>query len=438
MSPTDETAEDTKLDRFRTAAHDLYVAGLPEEVRDRLRGAGLLREREPAMEDATQTLTQLEQEGVVPRLFTLHAVAGAVNRKPALVEEEGSNLAQPIVARVRTRVRQRAGQVEGGLANFASTAPTRPRRLTYARWRQFLHDVGEPDPDRIIVAEPGCNDDEQVPTPTGRAPTIKSRFWTNASVEQMAGLVDPMFWARSGKPFWKQMSPVKGTIRTTNPDRYYTGTFEEVVALPIGDVTVYLDIRFERTADYVHTTYQLAADPRYPKGRVVFDSGWIAATGKTIGPGGEPTLVEGLKSIQFREPELNELPDLACDGGWAYLMINMAREGARLARQEAPAATESDKPRAVQPPPGVDTAKAAVNARIEAAVDTWVEQATASLRSHGVAVKTAVGRALPPGYDPDWVNDLLGTWKGGAETTKHTIEAWRRILDALATPEKDR
>jgi hypothetical protein len=365
----------------------------------------------------------------------LHALASAANRSPDLLDARRSDFARPIAARQPGRVPE---DVMPGLAEFAETARTNPQRLTPSRWQQFLEAVGEPTTDRIVFSKPGCNDEEQVPTPEGNAATIKSRFWTDASVGQMAGLVDPKNWVASGAPFWQEMTPVPNSeTRTTNPPGY-TATFKERVLLPfIDEVTVYLDIEFEKTDAYVHTTYQLAANPPSPPAppdpnkRVVFDSGWICATGRTIGPQGEPTLVEGLKSIRFANPLLNEFPDLACDGGWVYLMIEMARRGAELGL--LPESMEA--PEGVGAPAGPESP---VMATITRVVDTWVDEASGSLRDHGDAVKTAVGRALAPGYDLEWVNDLLGTGKGAVATTKHTIQAWREILDALATLEKDR
>jgi hypothetical protein len=440
MSVTED--EPTALESFRQAAYSMYAASLSDEDMERMERAGLIHEPPLAFEETMTILTEIEvanregadlpEEGRVPRLFTLHALAGAVNRNPDLLVDDESRrraIADAIVARVSDRSRE---DVEGGLATFAENARLHRRPLTPGRWQEFLEAVME----TVVITKPGCNDDLQVPTPEGRATTIKSRFWTNATVDEMAFFIDANNWVASGAPFWREMKPLKKP--TTTPDGY-TATFRERVTLPLfGQVTVYLDIAFEQSDDYVHTTYQIAANPPHAREAVIFDSGWICATGKTIGPNSEPTLVEGLKSIQFANPVLNNLPDLSCDGGWVYLMINMALKGKELADRRG--AKAPARPPQTKGPTGTGAPadpESAVVGTIGEVVDRWVVNASGSLQDHGEAVKTAMGRMLSPGYDLEWINDLIGTGKGAVDTTRHTVQAWRAILDALATLEKD-
>jgi len=421
MSVTDEQFD---LEPFRKAVHGLYLASLPDAllddpaVRERL-GDAIVDPREAA---------RVLASAPVDRMLKMHAVASTLNRKPALAEHRRA-FAEVIAVDDPDRD---PIFMANGLQAFAEEAAAQGGGLSPDRWDRFLTLTGEPRSNRVVVNKPGCNDDETVPIPDGNARTIKSRFWTGLSVADLAQFVDPQQWAICGRPFWRQMAPIAGTkagFRRAAVEGY-TAVFEEKVNLPVlGEITVYLRVEYGletrsgQVPTHVYANYELAAPAtKYPIGAVTFDSGWLCATANTLGPAGEGTLVEGLKAIRFAEPDLNQFPDLACDGGWVYLMIKMAL---RCGVPPGEALSE------VAPTVGVVGAPAAVDG-IEDVIDDWVRQAGESVRSHGEDAKSAIGKVLAPRYDPRWVNDLLNMGQGAVGTTKATFNAWRRILDELA------
>lgn len=423
MSVTDEEFD---LESFRRAVHGLYIASLPNSLREKLVEQGLLGD---ALVDVPQAAAVLAA-APIDRLLKLHAVASALNRRPDLAENR-QELAEAIAARDPDRDPFMADR----LRDFADEAAAQGGGLTPDRWDRFLRVMGEPRSNRAVVNKPGCNDDEKVPTPVGNATTIKSRFWTDLSVAELVDFVEPRRWAICGTPFWRQMAAVSGTEARFSRGSVagYTAVFEEIVNLPVlGEVTVYLQVEYGVEAlggqapTHVYANYELAMPATaYPIRDVTFDSGWLCATANTVGPDGEGTLVEGLKAIRFADPELNQFPDLACDGGWVYFMINMALQcsGVPLNGIAAPSAVPS--------PSGVGVSAGALDG-IGQAIDDWVRYAGESVQSHGQNVKTAIGRALAPRYDPRWINDLLNMGPGAVGTTKATLNAWRRILEELA------
>jgi hypothetical protein len=134
----------------------------------------------------------------------------------------------------------------------------------------------------------------------------------------MRPYVDPLNWPRLGSQYWQEMRPVEGP--RTQPDGY-DAVFHEVVKLPTGPVSVFLDVTFRRGPNFALTTYSetpgRSSDAR-------FDRGYVFATDATVGPEGKQTLVYSTKSIIFTDDELNGFTDIACDNGWVDLMIRMA------------------------------------------------------------------------------------------------------------------
>jgi hypothetical protein len=430
MSVTDEALPDVEL--FRRAVHGLYLMSLEDTFLDLLRGQDRLGDAILSVPEAAAALARAP----VHRLLKLHAVASALSRKPALLLDGTENREALAVAVADDE--HSVGDMTAGLERFAQRVGDQPGPLSPARWDQFLEDISDNRTELAVVNKPGCNDDEAVPMLDGSARTIKSRFWTDLSVADLAKFVDPKRWAVCGKPFWRQMDPVAGTevpFRRAAVEGY-TAVFKERVNLPVGEVTVYLHVEYGlethsgELPTHVYANYQLAIPATtYPIGAVTFDSGWLCATANTLGPGGEGTLVEGLKAIRFADPALNEFPDLACDGGWVYLMINMALQCSGV--PTGGVAPSEFAPTEVAPPGGVVGAVTAIGG-IEDVINDWIRTASESVQSHGEDAKSAIGKVLGERYDPHWVNDALNMGQGAVTTTKATLNAWRRILEELA------
>lgn len=432
---TDANGAESELERFRKAVHDLYLVSLTDDQRDRLREAGYLPPDILPIGEIGQMFAELDN---VHRWFKLHAVASTLNRRPQLRSDRSSLVG--LAPAIESGDPDRDREMPDLLHRFAELAEQQPTGLTPRRWALFLETIKEPDPQthtpetanpgpalRYLVNKPGCNDEEIVPTPTGRATSIRSRFWTKSPLAVVSRFIDPSHWPICGRPFWKQMAVVTGTkSEFTRPrSKGYTAVFQEKVDLPaIREVTANLRMLFEHSDDHVSLDYRLAGKV-YPNTQVSFDSGWICATTVTTGPHAEKTYVESLKVIRFVSPVFNELPDLACDGGWVNFMINMALDCDGLPPGPYPLREEVENPAAVQPPSGAVSG-------VGEAVDDWVAVAAKSLHDHGKSTKSAIDRALAPHHDPHWVNDLVSMGRGAVKTTQATLSAWRRILSELA------
>ena len=467
----DDTAE---LEDFRRAVHGLYEASLPDDV---VRGAGTSRRGDPPM-GVAGSARSLGAQPRVDRVHKLHAVASALTRNPDLASsaEDAGGLAEAIVPDKGGDGRT-GEELAGRLREFADRARARTGGLTPGLWREFVELVGEPesaDHPVSLVGKPGCNDEELVPTPAGHATTIRSRFWTHLPFEQASRFVDPRSWTTYGRPFWKRMALVEGTQAdfTTERSTGYTAVFEEVVDLPfMGEVRVHLWVRYERSDDHVSVDYQLAAPP-FPNEQVTFDSGWVYVTSPTVGPSGEQTFVDGVKSIRFRNPAFNAMPDLACDGGWVHFMINMALGGHGLPGG-GPEPDELDRvplppgvtdPRAGRPPPGRASRlmvrpvrrrregtrhgpgrprsgparPADVLPTVGALLGEWGRLTAGSLQQQARAMTSAVGRVASTRPDPRWVNDVVGMGQVAIDATEDTIATWRRVLVELARMGEER
>jgi hypothetical protein len=195
----------------------------------------------------------------------------------------------------------------------------------------------------LEAGKPGCND---VPDP-GDPETIVSRFWTDATIDQLTDYVNPEHWPELGSLYWKEMTALDGGPHWNDDGTGYTATFREVVDIPPAPITVYLDVRFTREPGrFALTEYWATRDPRWTNEDVDVDEGCVLAT--TATPGDDPNLpqfVYSTKLIRFRSPVLNQFTGLACDNGWVDLMIKMALpEGRRPSTSERKRATTSKGP----------------------------------------------------------------------------------------------
>jgi hypothetical protein len=280
-----------------------------------------------------------------------------------------------------------------------------------------------------LVSKPGCNDEERLATARGDASIITSRFWTAHSLADMQKFVNPSNWVRYGRPFWTKMEKIGERDLITTADRTsYKARFDEEVKLPLFTLNALLDVFYQEREDLVRVDYRLAPDDKY--GKVAVDQGFLAVTSTTLGSEGEVTLVEGAKVIRFTNPLLNRLPDLACDGGWVYLMINMALNGAgdTTGHGVAPEGPGVALEHPVEPGPDDEVDLEAVLAGIEGEVESWVDQMTASVFSHGEAAKVTARRVIAPQHDPRWMNDLVEMASRAITSVGATYAAWRRIL----------
>jgi hypothetical protein len=406
----------------RQAVQDTFLATLPPETVERV------RRRFPALvivspENAFVALGNV----VMDPLFKLHAVASGIERQIGLAND-GVLEAMANVVVSALGIVDRGGVVEG-LRQFAGAAGRSPGGLTRARWNDFRQaitsnaDYTFDNP--VYVAKPGCNDDEVARTAAGDARVISSRFWTNKPLPMLADFIRPENWPVYGSFLWEEMKPVAG-LRQLSPAGSYQGVFNEVVRLPMGVVTVFLDVQYLTNPTFARTTYRLATG--YPNAQVTVDAGYLLATTDTVGPPDLPTpvtLVEGHKAIRFRDNVLNDLPELACDCGWVDYMINMA-----LDQPNVPLALASTLAASDGGSGGIGGYEA-VAANVGGVIDDWVDMATASIRGHGDAAKTVVGRVVSPSPDPRWINDVVGMGDGVVTSAGETIKAWRSILREL-------
>jgi hypothetical protein len=401
--------------------HYLYLLSLPDGLRDQFIEAHHLGGVRLRLQDVADAM----RGAPVQRVYKLHAVASALMRKPGLADGAG---ASHLATAIETGDAERP-DVEGGLRTFAGRQGTGPeqasgRKLTRPSWQEFLGDVGLEGAvsDQLrLISKPGCNDGETVDTDDGDAALISSRFWTTYGFDEMAKFVEPTKWKECGEPFWADVLEVdKRPAPTSNP-RDYDGTYDEIVNLPLTTLRVRLDVKYRMQPGLVRLDYDLS--PFDPYGQVTFDSGFLAVTTGTYGDHGETTLVEGSKAIRFTDPLLNQLPDLACDGGWVYMMIDMALNGAGV--------TEP-----LRPPPSSEAAPPSfgpITATIDAEIDAWIKQANDSLVSHGASAKRVTRRILARQHDPRWMNDVAGMTHEAIVMTGATIGAWRRILRELGS-----
>jgi hypothetical protein len=452
--------------RFKGAADELYLASMPPQAIEALLDDGRLTE-EPDPIAAAGALARLSDDNAPGKL---HAVASTLNRRPRLAASNAvaTELATAILTKDR-RTGDDVGQVAGTLQSFADEARGARIELTPERWRRFVDVVVNPDPDRVGVFEgqasaegqeeaspapgaatrraplnlratrtwlpfkPGCNDGLVTATAEGPATTIKSRFWIDAPFEEASEFVLPENWVTCGWPYWRKMEPVEEVMSPTTKDGVTkrAAVYEEIVDLPaLGLVQVYLLLHVTTKDGSIVVDYALAkpsaARPSEP-GVVTFDTGWLLAAKESIPDeqGGPGTYVEGVKSIRFRDDFWNQFPDLACDGGWVYLMIGMSLGGSGLPAVDPLSIPVTNAP---------DSSRAARRPRdgIGAVVDEWVADASRSLTSHGESLKSAYRRALARPHDPRWVNDLLGIGTGATSMMKSTMTAWRQGLAELA------
>lgn len=428
--PPDGEELEPVLVTFREAVHELYRASLPDDLRDPDADAAA----------AARALIEVRDHGV-NRLFRLHAVASNLNRRPELIQIDNDptrDLAEAIFEPGREE-EQAVDTLEFGLRRFAQSASRTGSALTPARWRTFLHDINEPGfrgprpeaamdrapgardaPDPVLVYKPGCNDEEVTDAPAGAACTIRSRFYLDGELRVVGRFIDPRRWVTCGRPFWTEMS-VESDFQGT--DSAFTAVFLEKVVLPVvGEVTARLRITYAATPDYILTEYVVADDRPNPD--VIVDNGWLLAT-RAHENGQARTLVDGVKSIRFVRDDLNDYPDLACDGAWVHFMINMALGGTALGRS----ADRVPPAHIVRP----EKTAAGVAAGIGDAIDQWVAGAKGSLDEHGRHAKDAVSKALAEPSDPRWVNDVLEIYAGVPRSAEASMSTVRAVLDELGS-----
>jgi hypothetical protein len=288
--------------------------------------------------------------------------------------------------------------------------------LTPDAWRDFhdnvLKQVGGL---RELVTDsdkhkPGCND---APADAGPGnPTIVSRFWADSPLAELRPFVDPRNWQRLGAQFWKEMTAIEGPVFTTDG---YSAVFREVVLLPTGPITVYLDVTFREDEHSSLTTYLEARgrDNEY----VTKDRGYVFATDRTVPPMPAQTLVYSTKTIVFADPALNTFTDLACDNGWVELMINMALPAGRRA-QLAPR------------DPAAESAGAASAPASE--LDGWADAAQHLVSRYVTVTNTSVDALRQGRCDAELVDDILSIGDDITDTATKGARAFREYVGKLA------
>jgi hypothetical protein len=287
--------------------------------------------------------------------------------------------------------------------------------LTLDRWQSFFGRYVAPraklrdDQAPFDAFKPGCND--QPSDPGEDSPTIVSRFWSDRSLPELFEFVDPRNWARLGSLYWRRMEPI--TPLTATPNGFH-GTFLEIVALPMRDITAYLDITFWQDE---HTACCTFREAQGMNSDVLFDRGYVVATDRTVPPVAPPlppvAMVQSNKSIVFRDPVLNQLTDLACDNGWVDLMMRMAVPPHR------------DDPK-LAGPSGADPAAA------DSEVAQWQLQAKQVI-DRSVVRATEAAKAVRDGrWDDQLVDSLIA---GGTDLTSlagQAVRAYREVVGNLA------
>jgi hypothetical protein len=418
-------------EEVRRPFHQLYLLSVPDELRD------VVEEFVPEQPVMETVATDMEAAPVWP-LYKLHSVASSLVRKPTLADEGALQLANAMAGPVGDR-----GKVEKGLHDFADRMKQESDQaggitLTPDLWRQFLIDVKllasqEPGAEfglpvasqEEVIGKPGCNDQETIPDEDG-ASVIISRFWTTYTLDQIKYFVPPMHWVECGAPFWSSVVEVARNSALTGNPADFDGTYIETVVLPVTELRVRLDVQYREFPNLVRLDYDLSPDDE--DHQVTRDTGFLSVTTDTYGDQGQLTLVEGNKTIKFADDRLNRLPDLACDGGWVYMMIDMALNGAGVT---SPLAPEPPAPTVVHAKPP-ESSFAPITAKIETEIDAWIDQATASIARHGAAAKDLTRKIMAPQHDPRWVDDVVGMARGVVGMTGATIGAWRRIIRELS------
>lgn len=283
--------------------------------------------------------------------------------------------------------------------------------LTREDWNEFHRTVLRPVPVLAELAQdeaikPGCND---APFDAGPdTPTIVSRFWTSRSFADLSTFVDPRNWERLGSPYWKQMKAVEGPRFTTDG---YTAVFREVVLLPTGPITVYLDVTFRNDDHSALTTF---CESFGRNSQVSLDRGHVFATDRTVSPDGtRATLVYSTKSIVFTDDVLNGLTGLACDNGWVDMMIRMAlppERGPNVAHDGGHAQGSSTPTQ----------------------LDLWAQSARDLVDRYVATARTGIGALRVGRWDADLLDELLSVGDHTTATVKQAARAWREIVGSLA------
>jgi hypothetical protein len=407
MSDDDSASEPPLID----ALHRVYIDSLPAAERNAVNARASDAVRDLDRSTALKTIANSELD----RLHKWHVVASAIHRQPDFVadEETRERVIDVIIAVPE------AGPIEvdrdglrGQLATFA--AGQDDLTLSPERWSEFYTNVLQADAGLREHAtehdadKPGCND---APSDAGPGlPTIVSRFWTSKPLDGLRPYVNPLNWPQLGSEYWQDMSPVEGP--TNRPDGY-DAVFREVVKLPTGTITVYLDVSFREGPEFALTTYREAPD-RPSDARL--DRGYVFATNATVGRFANQTLVYSTKSIIFTDDELNGFTDIACDNGWVDLMIHMALPPGRRTEIQ-PKAVQSQAGVAGRPPSEVDLWAHSVNHLVERCVDR---------------TRVAVGAVGHGRIDLELLDELLTAGDDVTASISQGAKAWREVLGKLA------
>ena len=196
------------------ALHRIYIESLPFSER-----TGVLERASDAVKalDLTTALRMLA-ESDLDRLHKWHVIASSLHREEAAFfedEEVTNTLIDALVAipELESPPEVVREPLADRLREFAAPQPPGVG-LTPERWKEFYDNVLKQDEGlrdhatETDAYKPGCND---APGDAGPGtPTIVSRFWTNATLDEMRPYVDPLNWEQLGSQYWKEMRPVEG------------------------------------------------------------------------------------------------------------------------------------------------------------------------------------------------------------------------------------
>jgi hypothetical protein len=291
-------------------------------------------------------------------------------------------------------------------------------RLQAAHWEEWVNRTEDlfqySTEERTFQA---CNDVDRTVKATPNLQLVPSRlivaeFWSDLLPNDFATFIDPSNWPKCSD-FWKEMKELGA--RTTIGEGYDCEVRETVTILTGETLTVPLQIAFRKRADgsRVWTRFNLSRSSYGPNVPVDVDTGTVSAELMTDGPA--PTLVRGTKYLHWANPKRPDVTTLACDFGWAELMIQMAyRCAGRM-------------PMATTPTTARVSVEGAVKRLVEDVTTEWRNGINDS-RAH---LETLIGRFTGPSWDARWVNDLLALGNLAAKRSGRIASHVRTFADAL-------